>query len=196
MRIIAGKFRRRKLQTNPGLTTRPITDRMKEQLFERIHARFEGKRVADIFSGTGTIGLEVLSRGAQCVTFIEKDKKALELLRENVSVLDCADETLIWPADVVRCSYHPKGESAVQFVPWQIVFFDPPYKMVPKIIPGQPLWKSMKRLAKPDVTTEDCTLVLRVPARTDFEIPEEWESEWTISRTGMTIHVCRKIAIE
>ncbi|MGD9854019.1 MAG: RsmD family RNA methyltransferase, partial [Planctomycetaceae bacterium] len=67
MRIIAGKYRRRKLLTKPGLTTRPITDRAKEPLFERLESHLEGARVADVFAGTGTLGLESLSRGARSV---------------------------------------------------------------------------------------------------------------------------------
>lgn len=194
MRIIAGKFRRRKLQTNPGNTTRPITDRVKESLFENIHKRIEGRRVADIFAGTGTIGLEALSRGAESVTFIERDRVALELLKENVATLGCEDETLIWPADVLRCSYHPKGERASSFTPWGVVFFDPPYKMVPSIIPGKQLWSSLKRLAKEDVTTEDVSLVLRVPRRAEFILPDEWHSHWSMTKSGMTVHICGKTA--
>ncbi len=192
MRIIAGKYRRRKLQTNPGITTRPITDRVKESLFENIHQRVEGKRVADIFSGTGTIGLEALSRGATSVTFIEKDRKALELLRENVATLECKDETLVWPADVLRCSYRPKGERIDEFVPWEVVFFDPPYPMVRDIVPGKPLWTSMKRLAKPEATVENATLVFRTPKRAEFELPEEWMIDWSMTMSGMTIHICEK----
>ncbi|MBT5019366.1 MAG: 16S rRNA (guanine(966)-N(2))-methyltransferase RsmD [Planctomicrobium sp.] len=192
MRIIAGKYRRRKIQTNPGMTTRPITDRVKESLFENIHQRIEGKRVADIFAGTGTIGFEALSRGASTVTFIEKDRTALALLKENVATLGCEEETLVWPADVLRCSYRPKGERVETFTPWEVIFFDPPYKMVPSILPGKPLWSSMKRLAKEDITTEDVTLVFRVPKRADFELPEEWKIDWSMTMSGMTVHICEK----
>lgn len=192
MRIIAGKFRRRKLHTNPGSTTRPITDRVKESLFESIQARFQDKRVADIFSGTGTIGLEVLSRGAKCVTFIERDKVALELLRENISMLKCEDETFVWPADVLRCSFLPKGDAAMQFLPWDTVFFDPPYSMVSQIVPGRPLWLSLKRLCREEATTGEASLILRTSKNAEFEIPSEWECEWTNTQSGMSIHVYRK----
>ena len=192
MRIIAGKYRRRKLQTSPGQTTRPITSRVKESLFENIHKRIEGKRVADIFAGTGTIGLEALSRGAECVTFIEKDRVALELLRENVAHLECEADSLIWPADVLRCSYRPKGEQAATFTPWDVVFFDPPYKMVSQVFPGKPLWTSMKRLGKNEITTAEATLVFRVPKHADFELPEPWQINWSLTKSGMTIHICEK----
>lgn len=193
MRIIAGKYRRRKLLSNPGMTTRPITDRVKESLFENIHRRVEGKKVADIFAGTGTIGLEALSRGASSVTFIEKDRGAIQLLKDNVEKLECRSETLIWPADILRCSFKPKGSNVELFTPWQVVFFDPPYEMVSSIQPGKPLWLSMKRLARPEVTSQDVTLVFRVPKRAEFQLPEEWETDWSLTMSGMMIHICNKL---
>lgn len=191
MRIISGKYRRRQLLANPGETTRPITDRVKECLFENIHKRIEGRRVADIFAGTGTIGLEALSRGAQRVTFIEKDRKALELLKENVAMLKCQSDTLIWPADVIRCSYRPKGE-VEEFLPWDVVFFDPPYKMVSNIVPEKPLWKSLQRLARPAATSDAATLVLRVPKHARFQLPDEWHLQWSMEMSGMIIHISEK----
>lgn len=174
------------------MTTRPITDRVKESLFENIHKRVEEKRVADIFAGTGTIGLEALSRGASGVTFIENDRTALDLLKANIRSLECEAETLVWPADVLRCSYRPKGDRVGFFTPWQVVFFDPPYRMVSSIVPDQPLWTSLKRLARPEITTEDATLILRVPKRADFELPVPWKIEWSMAMSGMIIHVCEK----
>ena len=134
MRIIAGRFRRRTLKTNPGHTTRPITDRVKESLFEHLADVIPGAHVADIFAGTGTLGLESLSRGAVHATFIERDRKAVELLRENVAKLEVEDETLVWPADVTKCSFRPKG--GAEDTPWNVIFFDPPYRFVQYIKRG------------------------------------------------------------
>ena len=78
MRIIAGEFRRRRLLVNSGLTTRPMTDRIKEIFFERIQDRLAGRRIADVFAGTGPLGLEALSRGAKSAVFFESDRKAYE----------------------------------------------------------------------------------------------------------------------
>lgn len=192
MRIIAGKYRRRLLQTSPGETTRPITDRVKESLFENIFGRMVNKQVADVFAGTGTIGLEALSRGASRVTFIEKDKIALKLLEENIASLKCEEETLIWPADVLRCSFRPKGQKGAGFGPFDVIFFDPPYKMVSTIRTGAPLWLSLTRLARDTVSAPDASLIFRVPERAEFDLPDEWKVEWTLSMSNMHIHICRK----
>jgi len=193
MRIIAGKYRRRLLQTSPGQTTRPITDRVKESLFENISQRFQGKRVADIFAGTGTIGLEALSRGAERVTFVEKDKIALRLLQENVELLQCQAQTLIWPADVLRCSFRPKGKKAAGFAPFDVIFFDPPYMMVPGMKAGSPLWLAVARLAREDVSSADATLILRVPERAEFDLPPQWQIDWALEMSNMQIHICNRV---
>jgi 16S rRNA (guanine966-N2)-methyltransferase len=190
MRIIAGRLRRRKLETNPGLVTRPITDRVKESLFARLEADLQGKRVADVFAGTGTIGLEALSRGAACVTLIESDRKAVELLRLNVQKLKVEDETLVWPADVLRCSFRPKN--AERFVPFEVIFFDPPYKMVPDIAPGSPLYKSLQRLADPRVSTADALLLFRAPEQATFQLPPEWQRQSQLTMAGMDLLWCGK----
>ncbi len=194
MRIIAGKYRRRILLTSPGQTTRPITDRVKESLFENIEKRLVGARVADIFAGTGTIGMEALSRGASCVTFIEKDRVALQLLRQNIAALKCEAETMVWPADVLRCSFRPKGKKAPAFFPFQAIFFDPPYAMVPSMVEGSPLWLALSRLARPDVSSEGATLVLRVPERSKYDIPPQWAVDWSLEMSNMKIDICRKVS--
>lgn len=180
--------------TNPGQTTRPITDRVKECLFERMEARCVGSRIADIFAGTGTIGLEAMSRGGTSAVFIEKDRKAVELLRSNIEMLGCQDESLVWPADVWRCSFRPKGRRAEQFSPYDLMFCDPPYKMIPSLVADSPLWLALRRLARGDVSTPNATLILRAPERARFELPDDWEPEWDLSLSNMVIFVCRKSA--
>ena len=192
MRIITGRFGRRKLLTNPGQITRPITDRVKESLFQYILDEVVEARVADIFAGTGTLGLEALSRGAHSVVFFEKDRKAAELLRKNVASLKCQDETLCWQTDVTLTSFRPKNVEG--FLPYSLVFFDPPYKMVPDIQNGSPLYKSLERLARPDVTADDTLMLFRAPQRSIFEIPEYWTCERTVDYSTMEVHWLRKVA--
>src|SRR5262245_1608079 len=108
MQIVSGKYRHRRLETNPGLATRPITARVKVALFDRLGPALQDARVADVFAGTGTIGLEALSRGARSVVFIESDRKAVELLRRNVQALRVEQETLCWHTDASKSSFRPK----------------------------------------------------------------------------------------
>lgn len=192
MRIISGRFRHRTLHTNPGLTTRPITDRAKVILFDRLeaHAGLKGRRVADIFAGTGTMGLEALSRGASSVVFIEQDHRAHELLLQNVAMLHAEDETLCWRVDVFRTSFKPKGEQA--WFPYDLIFFDPPYDLASGLKPGSPLFKSLERLTRDDTSSLDALLVLRTPKRAEFHIPEGWRLEDDLRIASMGIHVYRK----
>ena len=190
MRIIAGKFRRRKLRTRPGLVTRPITDRVKETLFELLGDALDGARVADVFAGTGTLGLEAISRGAASVVFIEGDRRAQELLRENVALLGATDETLCWQTDVLRTSFRPKG--VPQLLPYDLVFFDPPYRMIDDLRAGSPLYRSLARLARPDVTSPEALLLLRTPAEAEFEVPAVWQEEHRLEISGMEIYWYRR----
>ncbi|HUG94433.1 MAG TPA: 16S rRNA (guanine(966)-N(2))-methyltransferase RsmD [Planctomycetaceae bacterium] len=190
MRIIAGKFRRRKLRTRPGLVTRPITDRVKESLFELLGEELEGRRVADVFAGTGTLGLEALSRGAAAVVFIESDRRAHELLRENVALLGAERETLCWQTDVLRTSFRPKG--VPHLIPYEIVFFDPPFRMIADLRVGSALYRALERLARPDVTSPEALLLVRTPAGAAFDVPGAWRRERMLESSGMDVHWLRK----
>jgi 16S rRNA (guanine966-N2)-methyltransferase len=191
MRIIAGQFRRRKLLANPGLTTRPIADFVKETLFSRLEDRLSGRRIADVFAGTGTIGLEALSRGAASVVFFEKDPRAFELLRRNVAKLEVEAQCFCWRTDLFRCSFRPKGDEA-RFLPFEWIFFDPPFAMVEKCQPGSEIFRVWQRFAREEISSPDVRLVFRVPTRTDFKMPSAWEEEdhWPFSH--MHVFVYRK----
>lgn len=191
MRIIAGLYRRRKLMSNPGLTTRPITDFVKETLFGRLEDELVGKKVADIFSGTGTIGFEALSRGATSVVFLEKDPTAFELLKRNVAALGVESDCLCWKTDIFRCSFRPKGDGP-RFLPLDWIFFDPPFEMIEGLQPGAEIFRALRQLSRDDISVPDARLVLRTPARAEFQMPPMWEMEkhWPFSR--MEVFVYRK----
>lgn len=190
MRIIAGHFRRRNLLSRPGLVTRPITDRVKETLFQRLGDCVSGARVLDVFAGTGTLGLEALSRGAAGVVFVEKDRQAVELLRKNVRHLDVEANVLCWQADAARCSYRPRNRD--ELLPFDLVFFDPPYRLVQHIAPGAPLYRSLERIARETVTSERAVLVFRAPVRTEFEFPPVWGPQWEFQMSNMNMICYRK----
>ena len=83
MRIISGTARGRKLKEPQGMDTRPTTDKVKESLFNIIQFELEGRRVLDLFAGTGQLGLEALSRGAEHCTFVDQRREAATLVKEN-----------------------------------------------------------------------------------------------------------------
>ncbi len=190
MQIISGRFRHRKLFTSPGLTTRPITSRTKESLFEHLNPWLPDARVADVFAGTGTMGIESLSRGAKSALFIEQDRVAIDLLRKNVEMLKIQDETFVWQTDVLRTSYRPKERD--EFLPFDVVFFDPPYKMVAQIKPVTMLFKSLERIADERVTAPDALVVLRTDEHAKFVLPSVWEIERTFEYSNMEIFWLRK----
>jgi 16S rRNA (guanine966-N2)-methyltransferase len=119
MRIIAGKWRGRSIEAPPGLSTRPTADRVRETLFSMLASRlgsFEDLRVADLFAGSGALGLEALSRGARFVTFVERDSKAAATIRSNAERLGAAVQVLIGSALSL-----PRSE------PFDLILADPPY---------------------------------------------------------------------
>lgn len=190
MNIVSGKYRHRKLLTNPGQITRPITARVKVALFDKLQPLLEGKRIADIFAGTGTLGFESLSRGAQSVVFIENDRVAFELLQKNVATLRVEEETLCWRTDASKSSFRPQG--AEQFLPFEVIFFDPPYLHTERLRKGTMLYKSLQRLARADISAADAILLLRCERHTEFDVPDEWHLDHTLEFSSMHIHLFRK----
>lgn len=122
LRIIAGEWRGRKLVAPTGDTTRPTADRTRETLFSMLVSRigdFEGLAVADLFAGSGALGLEALSRGAASCVFVEQDAAALRALRGNIAALRAAPQ-----CDVRASSVLSLGPVKA---PLDLVVLDPPY---------------------------------------------------------------------
>jgi 16S rRNA (guanine966-N2)-methyltransferase len=127
MRVIAGKLRSRPLQSLPGDETRPTYDRLKETLFNVLAAagKLEGAVFIDLFAGTGSIGIEALSRGATQVYFVESGRKAAQVIRVNLQSLGIAEAAEVYEkpaADALRSL----AESEVHP---DVIFLDPPYKL-------------------------------------------------------------------
>lgn len=123
-RIVSGRFRGRRLTVPKGRDVRPTTDRMRERLFSMLtHARYpemQGARVADVFAGTGALGLEALSRGADHITFVEKAPASLATLKDNILSLDAAIETTVMAKNARALP--------VASEPYDFIFMDPPYR--------------------------------------------------------------------
>ena len=124
MRIIAGQRRGRNLVTVRDLSVRPTTDRAKQTIFDILSNRldFEGIEVLDLFAGSGSLGLEAMSRGARQVTFVDKSPQSLQVLEANVKMLGCADQCTSYAADVFW--YLKNARRA-----FDLVFVDPPYRL-------------------------------------------------------------------
>ncbi|MXO90547.1 16S rRNA (guanine(966)-N(2))-methyltransferase RsmD [Pontixanthobacter aquaemixtae] len=123
MRIIAGEWRGRKLAAPKGDTTRPTADRTRETLFSMLTSRlgsFEGLSVADLFAGSGALGLEALSRGAEHCLFVEQEEQALKSIRANIAALDARSR-----CDVRAASAMGLGPAKK---PLDLVLLDPPYE--------------------------------------------------------------------
>jgi 16S rRNA (guanine966-N2)-methyltransferase len=140
MRVIAGTARGVPLVAPRDRGTRPITDRVKETLFGILGERVIDARVLDLYAGSGAVGIEALSRGAEHATFVEKARLALVALRTNLGRTGMAERAHIEPATVERFLTEPSS------TPWDLVFCDPPYDeraivaplraVVPHLAPG------------------------------------------------------------
>ena len=120
MRVIAGEFRSRRLKSVPGNSTRPTPDRLRETLFNILQTRIAGATFLDAYAGTGAVGIEALSRGASHVFFLERDRAALEAIRDNLEALGAGRRATIAPGAALRSLSKYRAD---------LVFLDPPYSL-------------------------------------------------------------------
>lgn len=122
MRVITGEFRGRKIIAPEGLQTRPTTDYMRQALFNILGDSIVDALVLDLYAGTGAVGIEALSRGAEHVTFVEKNRKVLSILRKNLDTINVSPKRYtVLEADAASFR-HGQGN-------WHLVFADPPYEI-------------------------------------------------------------------
>jgi len=119
MRVIGGEFRSRRLKTLPGLETRPTPDRLRETLFNVLTPVIRDAIFLDAYAGSGAVGIEALSRGARRAIFMENNRAAVELIRENLSTLSLESRAEV---------YAGKTLTLLERVAADIVFLDPPYE--------------------------------------------------------------------
>src|SRR5436853_5933649 len=127
MRIIAGKYRGRRLKSPPSVQTRPTSDRLRETLFNILAPRIEGARFLDLCAGSGEVGIEALSRGAAHATFVDRSRKMCGLIEANLDLCGIPEEetevVLSEAAEFLRRAV-TRGDQT-----WDIAFFDPPYAL-------------------------------------------------------------------
>lgn len=149
MRVITGIARGRKLKELPGLETRPTTDKVKESVFNIVQFDIEGRRVLDLFGGTGQLGIECLSRGAAHATFVDARTDAVKLIRENLALTDLADRAAVLTAD-----YATVLSSAAE--KYDLVFLDPPYET-------KLLERSLELISQFDILREHGIIICESP---------------------------------
>lgn len=123
MRIVGGQFKGQRIVAPKGMATRPTTDRTRESLFNILENRieFEGLRVLDLFAGSGALGLEAMSRGAEWCLFVDEGSSPRASIRQNVEALQLTGNTKIFRRDATKLG------NVGKFTPFDLVFADPPY---------------------------------------------------------------------
>lgn len=171
MRVVAGAYRGRRLRAPAGTATRPTADRVREAIFSMLGS-LEGRRVLDLFAGSGALGIEAASRGAAAVTFVETDPRALQAIRRNLAELELG-------AEVVRADaldYLRTGSG-----PFELVFVDPPYSSALGLA---------EQLAErlPEVISDEARIVTESDRRQPLELPLPLLRERVYGDTRIAIH--------
>ncbi len=122
LRITSGSHRGRNLKAPPGTSTRPTSERLRQAWLNSLQTLLPDARILDLFSGSGALGLEAISRGAASVVFVEENPKAVQVIRENIALLKLENETRVFQKKVEQMLPLLKDEP-----PFDLIFMDPPY---------------------------------------------------------------------
>lgn len=157
MRVIAGKAKRLQLKTVKGMDTRPTTDRIKETLFNILQNDIEDCSFLDLFSGSGAIGIEALSRGSESAVFVENSKEAVACIKENLMFTKLADSGIVMESSVLTAISILESQNKK----FDIVFMDPPYNNnIEKEV--------LNRIKSSDIIHEDTIIIVEASLNTDF----------------------------
>ncbi|MEC5422805.1 16S rRNA (guanine(966)-N(2))-methyltransferase RsmD [Virgibacillus sp. C22-A2] len=126
MRVIAGVLKGRQIKAVPGKMTRPTADKVKEAVFQVMGPYFKGGAVLDLYAGSGSLGIEALSRGMEQAVFVDKQPKAIHTINENLKSMKIEQETEVYRADAFR-AINAAAKRGLQF---DLILLDPPYKKV------------------------------------------------------------------
>ena len=175
MRVVAGAFGGRRLKTAPGKRTRPTAERVREALFS-ILGPVDEMRVADLYAGSGALGIEALSRGASHATFVEHDSRTADIVRFNLAALDVVDESEVVVWDALLWLQSVAGSAA-----FDLVLIDPPYSSAPRL--GEPLSELL-----PQVLAPNATIVTESDKRKPLELDIVLWDERVYGDTRIAIH--------
>jgi 16S rRNA (guanine966-N2)-methyltransferase len=173
VRVVAGRHRGHPLKAPPGRRTRPTADRVREALFS-ILGGVEGLDVLDLFAGSGALGIEALSRGAASATFVERDGRAAQVIRENLAAL--GEQATVVSADALRWL-----KSAPAGAAFDLVMIDPPYDSARR------LGVTLSQLL-PAVLADDAVIVTESDKRNPLTLDLPHADERTYGDTRIAIH--------
>jgi 16S rRNA (guanine966-N2)-methyltransferase len=168
MRIIAGKYRSRRLHGLKGLSLRPTSDRLRESLFDILGEFVDGSRFFDAFAGTGAVGIEALSRGAKEVIFLENHAPAVNLIKKNLVLLEANRGVRVLPVDALRGLRTLTKENLPAHEQPEILFLDPPYDHAADYD------RVLSFLGSATLLSENSLVIAE--HRRDFELPEVVEN--------------------
>ena len=171
MRVVAGQFKGRTLRAPRGSATRPTADKVREALFSML-GDVSGARVLDLYAGSGALGIEALSRGAEAAVFVERDPRAVAAVRRNLDAV--AVEAEVVQDDALAYLRRASG-------PYDLVFVDPPYDFASRV--AGPLAERL-----PDLTPEGARIVTESDKRNPLELPFALLTERTYGDTRIAIH--------
>lgn len=179
MRVISGTARGRRLKELQGMETRPTTDKVKESLFNIIQFELEGRRVLDLFAGTGQLGIEALSRGAVRCTFVDQRREAAALIRENLKLTGFSEQSRVVQGDALGFLSSCREK-------FDVIFLDPPYQT------GL-LERALERASKIDILSEHGIIVCETGS--EYQLPRlaapyELGREYRYGKIKLT--VCRR----
>ena len=176
MRVISGSARGRRLKELSGMETRPTTDKVKESLFNIIQFELEGRRVLDLFGGTGQLGIEARSRGAAHCTFVDQRRDAAALIRENVKTCGFSDQTRVVQGEALSFLASCREK-------FDIIFLDPPYQT--ELLP-----QCMEAIARFDILREHGIMVCESAAERvlpGLPAPYEQGREYRYGKIKLTL---------
>ena len=147
MRIISGKARGTKLFTLEGENTRPTLDRVKESIFNIIQNEIEGAKILDLFAGSGAIGLEFLSRGAENAVLCDKSRDAIEIIKKNIEKTHMNDKAKVFNVDFETCLEKVKNEK------FDIIYLDPPYET-------DYIYKALQKIKELNIAKKESLIII------------------------------------
>lgn len=179
MRVITGTARGKRLREPQGRDTRPTTDRVKEALFNILQFEIAGKRVLDLFGGTGQLGIEALSRGAESCTFVDVSREAVALIRENLEQTGLSEKGRVVQGDYL-CFLTGTAEK------FDLVFLDPPYG-------AGLLEKALDAIITIDIMSENGIMICESPAEKELQaLSQPYEKIRDYRYGKIKITLCRR----